>query len=204
MALKLRGHWSRVLIGIVSDRDTAQRMAQAVPVLGTFKEADASIAAMDSPRSGFRRAAATSWALTAVGIVGVAGASALAYADTVKPPPSAAPTGESDQTPTGAEPSSDAPAMPVVTTSDASPPPPTTTAPAPEATRETTVDQAPVRTYTPEPQYVPDTTVAQAPVTHQTSVPTATAPRTTQRRSLTPTTVMAPNFSPRISRSRGS
>ena len=40
---------------------------------------------MDSPRPGFRRAAVTSWALVGVGIAGVAGASALAYADTVKP-----------------------------------------------------------------------------------------------------------------------
>jgi protein TonB len=175
-----------------------------VRVLGTFKETAASIAAMDSPRSGFRRAAATSWALAGVGIVGVAGASALAYADTVKALPSAAPADEVEQALAVAEPSSDFPAMPAVTTSDASPPPPTTTAPAPEVAPETTVDQAPVRTYTPEPNYVPDTTVAQAPVTHQTSAPTATAPRTTQRRSLTPTTVMAPNFSPRISRSRGS
>src|SRR5262245_14708287 len=34
---------------------------------------------MDSPRSGFRRAAATSWALAGIGIVGMAGASLLAY-----------------------------------------------------------------------------------------------------------------------------
>ena len=40
---------------------------------------------MDSPRLGFRRAAVTSWALVGVGITGVAGASFLAYTDTVKP-----------------------------------------------------------------------------------------------------------------------
>ena len=40
---------------------------------------------MSTPRSGFRRAAATSWTLAGLGIAGVAGASALAYADTVKP-----------------------------------------------------------------------------------------------------------------------
>ncbi|MCW2686089.1 MAG: hypothetical protein JWR37_979 [Mycobacterium sp.] len=39
---------------------------------------------MDSPSAGFRRAAAASWALVGIGIAGVAGASALAYADTVK------------------------------------------------------------------------------------------------------------------------
>ncbi|HKH50540.1 MAG TPA: hypothetical protein VKA77_01845 [Mycobacterium sp.] len=40
---------------------------------------------MDSSRSGFRRAAAASWALAGIGIAGVAGASVLAYGDTVKP-----------------------------------------------------------------------------------------------------------------------
>jgi hypothetical protein len=39
---------------------------------------------MDSPRLGLRHAAVTSWALVGVGIAGVASASALAYADTVK------------------------------------------------------------------------------------------------------------------------
>ena len=34
---------------------------------------------------GFRRAKVTSWVLVGVGIAGVGGASALAYADTVKP-----------------------------------------------------------------------------------------------------------------------
>ncbi len=40
---------------------------------------------MDTPRQGFRRAAVTSWALVGLGVAGVAGASALAYSDTVKP-----------------------------------------------------------------------------------------------------------------------
>ena len=40
---------------------------------------------VDSSRSGFRRAAAASWALAGIGIAGVAGASVLAYGDTVKP-----------------------------------------------------------------------------------------------------------------------
>lgn len=156
---------------------------------------------MDSPRSGFRRAAATSWALAGLGIAGVAGASALAYADTVKPPPSAAPTDVIEQAPAGAEPSPDAPLTPAVTTTDAPPPPPPTTAPAPP---QTTVDQMPVRTYAPKPTYAPDTPVERAPVTHQSASPTATPPRTTQRRSLTPAIVNSPNFSPHVSRSRGS
>ncbi len=41
---------------------------------------------MTSPRSGFRRAAVASWTLAGLGVAGVAGASALAYADTYKPP----------------------------------------------------------------------------------------------------------------------
>jgi hypothetical protein len=162
---------------------------------------------MDSPRSGFRRAVATSWALAGIGIVGVAGASALAYGDTVKPSAATAPSDVIEQAPTGPEavPPVEIPPPPAAVTPDTPiPPPPTTTAPAPEVTAAPTVDRAPVRTYTPEPTYSPEPTVEQAPATQQTSAPTATAPRTTQRRSLTPTTVMAPNFSPRISRSSGS
>ena len=40
---------------------------------------------MHSPRSGFRRATVASLALAGIGVAGVAGASALAYADTLKP-----------------------------------------------------------------------------------------------------------------------
>jgi hypothetical protein len=159
-------------------------------------------AAMDSPRSGFRRTAATSWALAGLGIVGVAGASALAYADTVKPAPSAAPTDVVEQAPAGAEPSPTAPATSAVTTTNAPPPPPMTTAPSPAP--ETMVDQAPARTYTPQRTYAPRIPVQQAPVTHPSASPTTAAPRTTQRRALTPTTVNSPNFSPHVSRSRGS
>lgn len=50
------------------------------------KEWADTICAMDSPRVGFRRAAWVSWTLTGIGIASVAGASALAYSDTVKPP----------------------------------------------------------------------------------------------------------------------
>jgi hypothetical protein len=161
---------------------------------------------MDSPRSGFRRAAATSWALAGIGIAGVAGASGLAYADTVKPAPAEVPTDAVEQAPLGLEsnPAPDLPPAPIVTPTEAPPPPPPVTTAAPEVTPETTVDQAPTYTYTQEPTYVPETTVEQAPVTRLTPAPTPKAPSTTQRRALTPTTVMAPNFSPRISRSRGS
>ena len=160
---------------------------------------------MDSPRSGFRRAAAASWALAGIGIAGVFGASALAYGDTYKPP-SEKLTEVVDEAPAPLDPAAvpDAP-MP----SPAPPPSLTDAAPSPETAPPTTVDQAPVaqapvRTYAPEPTYVPDTTVEQPPVTQQTPARTVTTPRTTQRRALTPTTVMAPNFSPRISRSSGS
>lgn len=40
---------------------------------------------MTSPRSGFRRTAIASWALAGIGMAGVAGTSALAYAGTLKP-----------------------------------------------------------------------------------------------------------------------
>ena len=154
---------------------------------------------MTSPRSGFRRAAATSWALAGIGMAGVAGASALAYADTVKAPPAEAPTDVVEQAPAVVSPTSvpDDPPAPPLTTADAPPPP----SPATAAPPETIVDQAPTRTYPPKQTYVPEQTVEQAPATHQAP----TTPRSTStRRALTPTTVRAPNFSPQISRSRGS
>lgn len=160
---------------------------------------------MDSPRSGFRRAAAASWALAGIGIAGVAGASALAYGDTVKPPSTEPPVDVVEQAPAPVNPVPvpEAPLPPPAMTTDAPPPPPSTVEPAPEVP-QTTVAEAPVRTYTPDPTYVPETTVEQAPVTQQTTAPKVTTAPTTQRRALTPTTVMAPNYSPRISRSRGS
>ena len=170
---------------------------------------------MDSPRLGFRRATVTSWALVGVGITGVAGASALAYTDTVKPAvadvgtDAAIPTHE-ELIPSQAE--NPPPAPDVVTGNEGPPPPPipaTTAPPAPEYTPQTTVEQTPVATYTPAPeytpQYTPEPTVEQAPpVTHQAPVTQAQAPPTTKRRNLTPTTVMAPNYSPHVTISRGS
>jgi hypothetical protein len=147
---------------------------------------------VDSPRTGFRRASVASWALVGIGIAGVAGASALAYADTVKPPPTEAPVDATDLV---------APAETVPTPVEGVPP-------APELTPDTTVDQAPppVVTPPPVPEYTPEPTVEQAPapVTQDTPPPQVTVPPTTQRRQLTPTTVMAPNYSPPVTRSRGS
>lgn len=153
---------------------------------------------MDSPRLGFRRAAVTSWALVGVGVAGIAGASALAYTDTVKP--AAADVGADAAIPTHEElvpsPAENLPPAPEVVTESPPPPPiPATTAPpAPEYT--------PVPDYT--PPYTPEPSVEQAPpVTHQTPATQAQAPPTTNRRNLTPT-VMAPNYSPHVTISRGS
>jgi hypothetical protein len=158
---------------------------------------------MDSPRLGFRRAAVTSWALVGVGIAGVAGASALAYTDTVKPAVADAGADATIRTheeliPASAE--NLPPAAEVVTTTEGPPP-----APIPA----TTVEQPPVAAYTPvpeyTPQYTPEPTVEHAPpVTHQAPATQAQAPTTTKRRNLTPTTVMAPNYSPHVTISHGS
>lgn len=169
---------------------------------------------MDSPRLGSRRAAVTSWALVGVGIAGVAGSSALAYTDTVKP--AVADVGADAAIPTHEElvpsPAENLPPAPdVVTTTERPPPPPipaTTPPPAAEYPPQTTVEQPPVATYTPvpdyTPQYTPEPTVEQAPVTHQAPATPAQAPPTTKRRNLTPTTVMAPNYSPHVTISHGS
>ena len=173
---------------------------------------------MDSPRLGFRRAAATSWALVGVGITGVAGASFLAYTDTVKP--AVADVGADAATPAPEElvpsPAENLPPAPDVVTTAEGPPPPipaTIPPPAAEYAPQTTVEQppvptsTPVREYTPQytPRYTPEPTVEQAPpVTHQAPATKAQAPPTTKRRNLTPATVMAPNYSPHVTISRGS
>jgi hypothetical protein len=144
---------------------------------------------MESPRLGFRRAAVTSWALVGIGVAGVAGASTLAYADTVKPPVADVPVDAAVPAPEELVPApaeSLQPAPDVLTTTDVPPPPPNpdTTAPAPS---------------------IPETAEAPAPVTQEAPTPKVTAPpTTTKRRQLTPTTVMAPNYSPHITVSRGS
>lgn len=116
---------------------------------------------MDSPRSGFRRAAVTSWALAGIGIAGVAGASALAYGDTVKPAPVELPAVDTAAT----DPAVNLPPAPPVV--DPPPPPPADPAPAPDTpppSPEPTATQAPAETYTPKPTYTPKATVQeQAP-----------------------------------------
>ena len=119
---------------------------------GCKKQLPAS-ALMDSPRSGFRRAAATSWALAGIGIAGVGGASVLAYGDTVKPVSADALTDVVELAPGDSwapTPPNVPPVPDVVTTTVDPPPPPVTTAPpVPQVTPETTAAQAPVATYTP-------------------------------------------------------
>ncbi len=151
---------------------------------------------MDSPRLGFRRAAVTSWALVGVGVAGVAGTSALAYSDTVKPvvadvgAEAAIPAPE-ELVPSPAE--NLPPAPEVVTTEDVPPPPPIP------------VGQPPDPTYTPTPEYTSEPTIEQSPpVTHQAPATQTQAPSTTKRRNLTPTTVRAPNYSPHVTISHGS
>ena len=162
---------------------------------------------MDSPRLGFRRAAVTSWALVGVGVAGLAGTSALAYSDTVKP--AVADVGADAAIPAPEElvpsPAKNLPPAPdVATTTEGPPPIPATTAPpAPEYTPQTTVERPPVATLSPAPEYTPQPTIEQAPpVTQQAPATQAQAPPTTKRR--TPTTVMAPNYSPHVTISRGS
>lgn len=135
---------------------------------------------MNSPQSGFRRAAVASWALAGLGVAGVAGVSALAYADTVKPaaavaaPEMAEPVQASDpaQAPVTAvlaaprvdpspapavtaQPVSDASA-PAYTPAPKSAPVPTYSAPAPAYT-------APAYTAPSAPAYTPPAPVYTAP-----------------------------------------
>jgi periplasmic protein TonB len=154
---------------------------------------------MDSPRQGFRRAAATSWTLVGIGLAGVTGASALAYADTFKPAP--------DSPPDVAVPEPQL--VPDAGPSLAPPPADLTT---PETTPETTseapppapVPDPPVTTAPPTPEYTPTYTPKYTPEpTYQTPAAPSSTPPTTKRR-YAPTTVMAPNYSPHISISRGS
>jgi protein TonB len=146
---------------------------------------------MDSPRQGFRRAAVASWALVGVGIAGVTGMSALAYADTFKPAadvPSDVSVSEPEPVQAPTEPVPPPPDF--ASTTDAPPPPPVPEPTAPEYTP----------TYTPEPTVER----APAPVTREAPAPAPSTPPTTKRRNATPTTVMAPNYSPHITVSRGS
>lgn len=115
---------------------------------------------MNSPRSGFRRAAIASWALAGLGAAGVAGTSVLAYGDTVKP----VAAGEMAVL--------DQPAIPGTAELPTSAP----VAPAPVAPAPV-VQQAPTPTYTPSytapaPQYTQAPVQTYAPI--QTSAPAQT------------------------------
>ncbi|MCX2715136.1 hypothetical protein [Mycolicibacterium sp. J2] len=157
---------------------------------------------MDSPRSGFRRAGAVSWALTGLGVAGVAGASTLAYADTFKPatPPPvevALPAPDLAAEPDVQTPADPAPVLPPETTQSETAPP-ETTHPVPPL----------VTAVTPVPRYSPPSDEqAPAPSTRATHPPAPTTVPTspsTTRRVPRPTTVNSPNYSPHITISRGS
>ena len=152
---------------------------------------------MSNPRSGFRRAAATSWALAGIGVAGVAGASALAYAETVKPaaaelPAEAVEPALSDAVPLNLPP---VPVAPPPVTAEAPPPPPV-------VTPKPVYAPAPVQTYTPEP-------VQQAPVQQAPAPTTAAKPAFPIRTSHVPaggsrTDGGANAFTPHVTRARGS
>lgn len=160
-------------------------------VLGSFEEAGASIRGMDSPRSGFRRATIASWALAGIGIAGVAGASTLAYADTLKPQAEAPVEAAIPALGALAPPS----AVDLIPTSDVPSP---TVDPLPVA--------APVTTEAPPQIDIPQQAYEQppAPVAHEAPTPLITAVPTTKRRAAAPTTVQSPNYSPHVTLSRGS
>lgn len=159
---------------------------------------------MDSPRSGLRRAAAASWALTGIGIAGVAAASALAYADTLKPV--ATPSAELAVQPAagdGATPAHDVEAPVVIATPFESPPP---IAPAPPTTTASPMTPTPRVTKSAPPQGSEQQApaVARKPAT-STPAPKAAPAPTTTRRINTPKTVQSPKYSPpHIAVSRGS
>ncbi len=142
---------------------------------------------MNARESGFRRAAATSWALAGVGLAGVIGASALAYADTLQ-----------KQT-VG---STADPVQAVQQVPQALPPAPQAVQQAPQALRH-----APdaLQKVEPAPQVVQQApqVVQQAPETVQQAP--ETVQQTPEPWPSSPTTSMAPSYSPRIfTRSRGS
>jgi hypothetical protein len=177
-----------------------------MPVLGRLEESGASIRRMNSPRSGFHRATAASWALVGLGVAGVAGASSLAYADTFTPAAEApvevaVPVAPEDVgPPTGP----DLPTGPDIVATPVDPPPPVA------VSTESAPTRAPVTTDAPVQQYTPQQTYEQAPAydTRQTQAPAptkaaTTAPPTT-RHVKPPTTVNSPNYSPHVTISRGS
>ena len=149
---------------------------------------------MESPNSGLRRATVASWALTGIGVAGVAAASALAYADTLKPVAETSTQTAGQRADDGGAASTQAVDVPVVipTPVPPPPPPPVTSEPAvPRSTPTQSAEDAPAVVRKP---------AASAPSTTKT----APAPSTT-RRINTPTIVQSPKYSPsHISVSRGS
>lgn len=67
-------------------------------ILTGVKETTDSIPIMNSPSSGFRRAAAASWLLVGVGVAGTVGASVVAYAGTVQKQSGQIPAAEASPT----------------------------------------------------------------------------------------------------------
>ena len=153
---------------------------------------------MDSPRAGYHRAAA-SWAVVGVAVVAVGGASALAYADTVKEQSTGAAADSAVSSPGVDQGFTPAPSA----------------APAPDAPGPSpAVDQgsSPAPSWAPVPDSIEPST---APVVTTTApAPAVTGPTSTVQRPspLSPTTSMAPNYSPGLlpgsgsihTRSRGS
>ena len=146
---------------------------------------------MNTPRSGFRRAAVASWTLAGIGVAGVAGASALAYADTYRPPVAEA------TAPEAVEPA-------VVDAPVNLPPAPPVVLPEPVATEAPAQTYAPK--YTPEPTYTPEYT--QAPAVQQAPVQQAPKSSFPIRTTHVPVgggqTSGGNSFSPHVTISRGS
>jgi hypothetical protein len=165
---------------------------------------------MSTPRSGFRRAAATSWTLAGLGIAGVAGASALAYADTVKRAEALVPADAVELPAVPEAAPVNVPAAPVVPPPAVELPAPTVEAPAPVVAPQPVYvpQQAPVQpVYTP-PKPVYQTPVQQAPV-QQAPVQQAPAqPAFPIRTSHVPAggsrSTGGNSFSPPVTRARGS
>jgi len=159
---------------------------------------------MNTPRSGFRRAAVASWTLAGIGVAGVAGASALAYADTYRPPVAEATAPEAVEPAVVDAPVNLPPAPPVVL------PLPTVETPPPPPAPEPVVTEAPAQTYapkyTPEPTYTPEYT--QAPAVQQAPVQQAPKSSFPIRTTHVPVgggqTSGGNSFSPHVTISRGS
>lgn len=152
----------------------------------------------------------TSWALAGIGIAGVAGASALAYGDTVKPVVAELPPVD----PVATDPAADLPpAPPVVEPAPA--PAPAADTPAPPSP-EPTVAPAPAEASTPQQTYTPQPTYTQKPaytpkatVQEQAPAPsTKSQPAFPIRQSHVPAggggTSGGNSFSPHVTVSRGS